>query len=342
MLAGVVCAGAVSGERPRRGVLGVLVVRFELPPWPLVDFHAHFPVVEDDFMAPYRLRYVKKHGLAKWQTIAAQSTEMQGEWQRAWAFPRPEPAGSDWEAQADRWYSETQEYGLRAVVFTSCGGNDRLNRVVRRHPDRFVGFAHHDILSAGAAAELARAVDEYGFRGLKIFGPLVTVPLSDPCFEPVWEVAEMRRIPVLIHFGILGGAGGVGNGVNIDPLCLHDVAKAFPGIPFVVPHFGCGYVRELLQLCWACPNVYVDTSGNNEWVRWMPYPLDLPALFRKFYETIGPRRIIFGSDSSWFPRGFAVRYLLDQLRACSQIGMSAADQQEIFGGNAARLLNLTL
>ena len=53
----------------------------------------------------------------------------------------------------------------------------------------------------------------------------------------------------------------------------------------------------------------------------MPYPLTLEALIRKFYETIGPDRILFGSDSSWFPRGFSIRYLQDQIRACRFMNM---------------------
>ncbi|MER3468251.1 MAG: 2-amino-3-carboxymuconate-6-semialdehyde decarboxylase, partial [Thermoflexus sp.] len=93
-------------------------------------------------------------------------------------------------------------------------------------------------------------------------------------------------------------------------------------------------------LCWACRNVYVDTSGNNEWVRWMPYELTLKDLFRRFVETIGPERILFGSDSEWFPRGFAVRYLEDQLRICYEIGLREEDIQKIFADNAARLLGL--
>jgi predicted TIM-barrel fold metal-dependent hydrolase len=65
-------------------------------------------------------------------------------------------------------------------------------------------------------------------------------------------------------------------------------------------------------------------------------------LFRKYLGTIGPERIIFGSDSSWFPRGFAVRYLQDQIRDAREIGMSHEQLQLIFGGNAARLLKIDL
>jgi predicted TIM-barrel fold metal-dependent hydrolase len=70
----------------------------------------------------------------------------------------------------------------------------------------------------------------------------------------------------------------------------------------------------------------------------MPETLTLEGLFRKFYETIGPERIIFGTDSEWFPRGFAVRYLLDQLRACRSLNMPESHIRCIFRENALGLL----
>lgn len=317
------------------------MLTYEAPSWPVVDFHAHFPVAEDDFMRPYREAYIRRFGEAKWGRIVSGSSGLQQEWQAAWSFPVPDEATSDWQTLSDRWLGEVEQLNLTAVAFVTGGGNDLLSRIVHRHPERFIGFAHHDPEAPDAAAELLRAFDVHGFKGYKVFAPLVKRPLGDESLYPVWEAAERNRLPVLVHFGILGGGGGIGYGVNIDPLTLHDVAKAFPGVPFVVPHFGCGYVRELMQLCWACPNVYVDTSGNNEWVRWMPYDLNLDILFRRFYETVGPQRIIFGSDSSWFPRGFALRYLLDQMRVCRQMRMPESDMAAIFGGNAAGLLGLT-
>ena len=121
---------------------------------------------------------------------------------------------------------------------------------------------------------------------------------------------------------MLGAAGGVSYHPNISPAVLEPVARDFPTVDFVIPHFGIQYVTDLLFLCWSCPNVHVDSSGSNQWVRWMPYKLTLDDLFQRFYETIGPERILFGSDSSWFPRGFAIRYLQDQIRICRFMGMS--------------------
>lgn len=154
------------------------------------------------------------------------------------------------------------------------------------------------------------------------------------------QVAEETGIPVLIHFGQLDGGGGIGSHPNISPLVLHDVAKAFADVPFVIPHFGCGYPHALLQLAWSCRNVYVDTSGNNEWVRWMPYQLDLAGLFRRFVDTIGPGRILFGSDSAHFPRGLVHTYYDEQVRICLSMGLSEPERRQIFAGNAAQLLGI--
>jgi len=147
-------------------------------------------------------------------------------------------------------------------------------------------------------------------------------------------------VPVLIHFGVLGSSGGISSHMNINPLALHDAVKAFPRVNFIVPHFGAGYPTELLHLCWTCPNVYVDSSGSNQWVRWMAYPLTLQDLFRKFYETVGPDRMLFATDSSWFPRTFTMTYLEDQHRIMRFLGFPDGDLEKILYKNAERLLHL--
>lgn len=307
-------------------------------PVPVLDMHAHFPVrrtAEDD---PVRAAYVARFGQQKWDLIQRHLAADQEAWRRAWGFPAPEPPGDDAETAA-RWAREVEHHGLVRVVFLTGGGNDRLAAVVRAHPGKFVGFAHHDPFAPGAAAELERAVTALGLAGYKIIAPHHRERLDDERLSPLWETAERLGIPVLVHFGPLRYEGVVA-GPNISPLVLQDVARAFPGVPFIVPHFGCGYPRELLHLMWVCGNVYVDTSGSNEWMRWMPYELTIASLFRTFLETAGPRRVLFGTDSSWFPRGFAHRYLEVQLRACQEIGVPEADLRLIFAGNAARLLGV--
>jgi predicted TIM-barrel fold metal-dependent hydrolase len=304
---------------------------------PILDFHLHFPHPDEDLWGPWGAAYAARHGRDKLDLLKRRNYDAQVEWWQRWSFPAPEPVTV--EEGIVRWIQEVERHRLEAVVFLTGGGNETLAGICRRHP-RFFGFAHHDPFAPGAAAELRRAVTELGLRGYKVLAPSLGGRLDDPALYPVWEVCEELGIPVLIHFGPLTGGGGIAAHPNINPLVLHDVAKAFPTVPFVVPHFGCGYPTELLHLCWACANVYVDTSGNNEWMRWMIPELTLEELFRRFRETIGAERIVFGTDSSHFPRGFVVRYVEEQLRACRAVGFSAAELSAVFAGNARRLLRL--
>lgn len=301
----------------------------------VVDFHSHFPCSGawfPDYPAVDRRR-------AREADPATRDPQAEL-WRKAYNFAEGREEIADDLQAADRWYADIEAKGVEAVVFVSGGGNERLARIVSRHPDRFFGFAHHNPFAPGAAAELERALGERKLRGYKILAPSLDGPIGDPALFPLWEICRRHRVPVLIHFGVLGGAGGVSAHPNINPLALHDAAKEFPDVPFVVPHFGAGYPTELLQLCWTCANVHVDSSGSNQWVRWLAYPLTLPELLRKFCETIGPERLLFASDSSWFPRGFATTYLEEQHRALRFLNLPEEALHKIFHGNAERLLGL--
>ena len=318
----------------------------------IIDFHAHFPVPTDwsggqgsgdRAQRPEAATTGTGQGKRSAEServLREYASALRAEWRLAHGFEPPETEQRTDEELADRWAQEVDRYSLERVVFATGGGNDRLAGIVSRHPDKFIGFAHHGPFEEGAGDELRRAVDILGFKGYKLIAPALARPIGDRSAYPTWEAAADLGIPVLIHFGILGGAGGISHHVNISPLALHNVAQDFATVPFVVPHLGCGYVRELLHLMWACPNVYVDTSGSNQWVRWMPEDLTVKQLLRKYLETVGHERIVFGTDSSWFPRGFSVRYLDDQIRDCREMGLDQHQMAAIFGGNARRLLRL--
>lgn len=299
----------------------------------VIDVHTHFPIHNSMDMPAAEPRHPLLEAYAR-----ERGQRMRAEWNTEPAEPL---ARTDEEVDAAlaRWLGEAEKYGLDKVVFVSGGGNERLADLVGRHPDKFIGLAHHQ-LAPSAGAKLRHAVDELGLRGYKLLGPTTEYAFEDPQVRDVWEFLAERRLPALIHFGFLGRGGGVVQHPRMSPLSLFEVARDFPEIPFIIPHFGAGYFRELLALCWSLPNIHIDTSGSNQWMRWMPYELTLEDLFRKALDTVGPERILFGSDSSYFPRGFSERYLLDQLRACYTMNVHQEDVELIFGGNAARLLQL--
>ncbi len=88
-----------------------------------------------------------------------------------------------------------------------------------------------------------------------------------------------------------------------------------------------------------CGNVHLDTSSSNGWVKLMPHPLTVRDLFEKSLAVFGPSRLLFGTDSTVFPRGWRADVFREQTQILSDLKLSAADAAAILGGNLARLLN---
>ena len=89
-----------------------------------------------------------------------------------------------------------------------------------------------------------------------------------------------------------------------------------------------------------CENTFVDTSSSNAWMRTQPERLGLADVFERALGAFGPERILFGTDSSVFPRGWRQDVLRAQREALGACGLDAAARERILGGNAARLLGL--
>ncbi len=298
---------------------------------PILDFHCHFPV-KGDWFPDYERQ-------EKIQFDTYGSRDFGEQWRKAFNFPKPQEAKDD-VTMAKLWIKDMDEKKVERIGWVSGGGNKRLRDIVKLYPDRFIGFAHHNPDVKDAKEQLEIAFRDYDFRGYKLLGPYIPTSLSDKKYYPLWEICEKYNRPVLIHFGLLGAAGGTPNGVNISPMSIAKVSRAFPNVNFVVPHFGCTHMQDLLQLCWTRPNVWVDTSGSNQWIRWMPYKLTLEDVIKKYVETIGPGRIIFATDSSWMPRGFAYIYLEEQNKAFRFCGLTEDEMHLVLHKNSEYLLGV--
>jgi uncharacterized protein len=85
-----------------------------------------------------------------------------------------------------------------------------------------------------------------------------------------------------------------------------------------------------------CPNLHLDTSSSNAWMKYYP-GLTLESVFRQALAVAGPERLLFGTDSSFFPRGWQQPIYTAQRAALETIGVGADVQEKIFGGNFNRL-----
>jgi predicted TIM-barrel fold metal-dependent hydrolase len=124
-----------------------------------------------------------------------------------------------------------------------------------------------------------------------------------------------------------------------NPLDLHALAADHPQVPFIVPHFGAGFLREALMVADLCPNIHLDTSSSNRWLSYHP-GLTLAEVFRQAIETIGCERLLFGTDSSFFPRGWNRAIHDAQMSAMTAAGLDERARRHIFATNFDRLFPL--
>jgi predicted TIM-barrel fold metal-dependent hydrolase len=82
--------------------------------------------------------------------------------------------------------------------------------------------------------------------------------------------------------------------------------------------------------------VRLDTSSSNGWIKYH-HGLTLGAVFRQALAVVGADRLLFGSDSSFFPRGWVKEVFEQQSAALDQTGAGKDVREKIFGGNFDRM-----
>jgi hypothetical protein len=254
-----------------------------------------------------------------------------------------EPPGSA-EALADRWAAELdRNHVTRAALIASVGGDESsVAAAVRRHPRRFVGFF---VVSPAAADPGAarRAFGDLGLRCACLFPAMHRYRFDEDAVAGVFEAAASHGGAIFAHCGYLSMEArtklGLPSAFDLrcgDPLALAVVAARFPGVPVILPSFGAGFLREALMAAESCPSIHFDTSSSNGWIKYFP-GLTLAEVFRRALAIAGPDRILFGTDSSYFPRGWRRVIHGAQQSVLDELGVEQSVVEKIFGGNFDRL-----
>jgi predicted TIM-barrel fold metal-dependent hydrolase len=260
-----------------------------------------------------------------------------------WQAPPREP-----EALASVWTEELDRKGIqRAALIASVPGDEAsVAAAVRSYPDRFYGYFMVDPTAADSVERVRAALQGGNLHCICLFPAMHRYSIQDERVRALLEAAGAHPdVAVFVHCGVLtvGVRAKLGLSSPFDmrfsnPIDLHAVALAFPKVRFIIPHFGAGYFREALMVCGLCPNVYLDTSSSNSWIRYQPERLDLAGIFRRALDVAGPERLLFGSDSAFFPRGWHGAIFEAQVEALQQVAISGLDARRIFGGNLMGLL----
>jgi predicted TIM-barrel fold metal-dependent hydrolase len=268
--------------------------------------------------------------------------EPQGPEQAATTLGWDPPEAPD--ALADHWKEELDRHGVsRAALIASLPADEESVAVaVARHPSRFVGFFMFNPVASDADQRLERAF-ESGLRCVCLFPAMHGYHLDDQRVASLFAAAGRQRGAIFVHCGAL--TVGVRKKLGLpspfdwrrgDPLALAAVAVRFPQVPVIVPHFGAGFFREALMAVDQCGNIHLDTSSSNGWTKYHP-GLTLDSVFRQALSVAGPERLLFGTDSSFFPRGWQKPLHTAQRAVMDAIGVDAQAQQKIFGENFDRL-----
>ena len=219
---------------------------------------------------------------------------------------------------AQRWIDELDRYGIQAMgVMVGNDSYDEFLEARDRFPGRFLGYLSIDPKDDEVVERVDKAARD-GFYGIKLYpSSWRDLKVYDPPCYPVYEKAKEHGLLVFLHFGItIGGQADLRNG---NPIDLQVPARDFPDVRFVIAHFGAGYFRETLMMQYQADNVYMDSSGSNSWMRYQSHPLDLKTIFKQALNAGGPEKILFGTDSTFFPRGWRINIFEAQHQALTEL-----------------------
>jgi uncharacterized protein len=200
-----------------------------------------------------------------------------------------------------------------------AAANEAVAEIVADSGGRLSGVARVDpLLGDDACAELERAVETLGLRGLFLHPWEETFRIADRRVDPVVEVAQRLSVPVIVA----AGYPFVSEALQVGAL-----ARRFPHVTFVATNglqlniSGLGQVDSELALA-DSDNLLLQTSGV--------YREDfIEGVVRRF----GARRVLYASS---YP-------LLDprlEIRRVQWAAFSEPDAEAMLGGNAAAVFSL--
>ncbi|HEV2055284.1 MAG TPA: amidohydrolase family protein [Methylomirabilota bacterium] len=234
--------------------------------------------------------------------------------------------------------------------------NDAASAAHVAHPDRFVACATLPMQDpARALAELQRAANLPGIRGVYMGTNVGGRELSDPAFFPIFERAAALRLPVLLHPLRVVGAERLtpfylgnllGNPFDTAIAAAHlvfgGVLDRLPKLEVCLPHAG-GAMPYLHGRLRHGQGVRPETKDRakkpfSAYLRRFSYDIishDAGAL-RYLVDTVGADRVMLGTDFC-FDMGYERPLAIIQAKATA---LSRKNQDRVVRGNAARLLRL--
>jgi predicted TIM-barrel fold metal-dependent hydrolase len=170
--------------------------------------------------------------------------------------------------------------------------NQTYLEATKDHEGRLYSLFGIDPRRKNAVTAFEKAMRNWGMKGLKL-QPTARFYPDDPVCNPLYIIATELRVPVVIHSGNQPAPMAA---KYSQPKYIDTVAADFPDLKIVIAHIGHGWWRETLDLASMKPNIYVDFSG---WQGiYQIHPAYFTEVLRSAIDTLGPWRVLFGSDGA--------------------------------------------
>jgi len=220
--------------------------------------------------------------------------------------------------------------------------NDYTAALVKKHPEKFIGFASVNPNYKGpkeAVRELDRAINGLKLQGLKLYPTYHSYSPDDreKAF-PIFEKAEDLDIPVLVH---MSGSTLIDAPMRFSkPMLLDDVGREFRKLRVIIGHMGIPWVEEALYLLTKHPNFYGDLS-------YYIGTIDRETLYRfllsckPFFVPLG--KLFFGSDYPIYNPAELVNMLKtvnEEAERLNKPKIPEVEIQGILGDNFAKVMDM--
>ncbi|MEO6711625.1 MAG: amidohydrolase family protein [Planctomycetota bacterium] len=244
-----------------------------------------------------------------------------------------------------RWLASMDAHGVeQAAAFASLPEEIPVLAQVRSlSRGRMTPFALVNPRAPGCPGKVDGLLGPQGFAGVLLFPAMNHYELDSAECGALFEVLDRHRAVAFVHCGELVvklrdllGIARTADAKFADPSRLVAIAKRCPHARFVIPHFGGGRFEETLEAGAQCSNIQVDTSSSNSWMA--AQGLTLKDVFARALEVFGAGRIVFGTDSTTFPKGWQSTRFDEQRQVLAELGLGESESSAIFRENARELL----
>ncbi len=250
--------------------------------------------------------------------------------------------------------------------------NDGLADLVEKYPDRFAAFVASLPLNNPdeTLKELDRAATRLGAVGIQMFTNIAGKPLDDSEYQPLFEEAARRDLPIWIHPARVAGFSDYKTeekskyeiwwtfgwpyetSVAMSRLVFSGLFDRLPSIKIITHHMGgmVPYFEGRVGYGW---DQLGSRTSDVDYVRLLHSMKKRPIeYFRNFYadtalfgaraatrcglDFFGIDHVLFATDMPFEPSPGL--YARETIRAIESLGLTAEEKEQIYSKNAERLM----